>query len=237
MNAPRFAYLAFMLLAVGVFFLARRLAPATPGVTKLPRRQKLWLAFAAFVGGVFGGKFPFLFDAGGPLAIATWSADGKSITTALIGAYLAVELTKAWLGIRIKTGDSWAFPLTLSLAVGRWGCFFNGCCYGQPCDLPWAVDFGDGVPRHPTQVYESLFHLGMAGIVLWLTFTNRLVTHRLQFYLIAYGIFRCITEYIRPEPRDLFGLTFYQWAAAALALGLALQWEREVARNRPGQRQ
>ena len=155
---------------------------------------------------------------------AAWAADGKTITTGLIGAYLAVEFAKWLLGIRIKTGDSFALPLALALAVGRWGCFFNGCCYGRETDLPWACDFGDGVLRHPTQVYESLFHLTMAGVLLWLMGRGLLRTHRLQLYLIAYGVFRFLTEYLRPEPEWFGGLTFYQWVAVVLIVGLAGQW-------------
>src|SRR5690349_564474 len=134
------AYTAFMLLAAGVFLLARRCFPQ-PGVA--PRHQVM-LAGAAFVGGVFGAKVPFVL--GLPGESSSWLADGKTVTTGLVGAYLAVELAKAVLGVRAKTGDALAVPLALALAVGRWGCFFNGCCYGSPTALPWAADFGDGVP-------------------------------------------------------------------------------------------
>src|SRR5258707_413063 len=54
-----------------------------------------------------------------------WLADGKTITTGLASAYLAVELTKFVPDLQVKTGDAFALPL----AVGRWGCFLNGCCY------------------------------------------------------------------------------------------------------------
>jgi prolipoprotein diacylglyceryltransferase len=47
---------------------------------------------------------------------------------------------------------------------------------------------------------------------------------RLKVYLIAYCCYRFATEFIRPEPAWLLGLTFYQWAALALGLGLAVQW-------------
>src|SRR5919204_429820 len=72
----------------------------------------------------------------------------------------------AALAIRVKTGDTFALPLALALALGRWGCFCNGCCFGKPTDLPWGVDFGDGVRCHPTQIYESLFHALMALVLL-----------------------------------------------------------------------
>jgi prolipoprotein diacylglyceryltransferase len=224
--SPRQAYAAFMVLAAGVFLLVRRCTPAPPAVAALPRLDRVALAGAAFVGGVFGAKFPFVI--GSDLSSeAVWMADGKTITTGLIGAYLAVELVKWALDIRVKTGDTFALPLALALAAGRWGCFFNGCCYGTPTDLPWGTDFGDGVRRHPTQAYESLFHLAMAGVLVVFTVRGTIPTHRLQFYLIAYALFRFATEFIRPEPVYALGLTYYQWAAAVLALGLAAQWRLE----------
>src|SRR5437588_10775566 len=164
----RAAYAAFMLLSLAVFLLARRCMPRLARVD-LPPHQWAGLAIAAFIGGVFGAKVPFVVARGVDWSQATaWAADGKTVTTGLIGAYLAVELAKWLMGIRIKTGDSFALPLALAMAIGRWGCFFNGCCYGRETDLAWACDFGDGVLRHPTQVYESLFHLAMAGVLLWL---------------------------------------------------------------------
>ena len=74
--------------------------------------------------------------------------------------------------MRVKTGDTFAVPLALALAVGRWGCFFNGCCYGVETTLPWGVWFRSRrrrAPRlmkcHPTQIYESLFHFTMAVVL------------------------------------------------------------------------
>lgn len=62
--------------------------------------------------------------------------DGKSIVFGMAVAYAAVEVTKLALGIRTKTGDYFALPLALGMAVGRWGCFFNGCGGGVKTDLP-----------------------------------------------------------------------------------------------------
>ena len=218
--SPRLAYAGFMLLAAAIFLLARRCFPPRE---RLPRGERFALAGSAFVGGVIGAKLPFAIR-DGLTDESAWLADGKTIVTALIGAYLAVEVIKRFLRIRTSTGDGYAIPLALALGVGRWGCFFNGCCYGTECDLPWGTDFGDGIARHPTQAYESLFHFTMAGILIGLAGRDRLRDHRLQFYLIAYSIYRFATEFIRPEPVALAGLTFYQWACVSLGLGLAAQW-------------
>src|SRR5262249_18376418 len=99
---------------------------------------------------------------------------------------------------------------------------------GLPSDLPWACDCGPGgVMRHPTQVYESLFHLLMAGLLLGLLWGGRLRTHHLQLYLIAYGAYRFATEYLRDEPGVALELPFYQWASVVLAGGLAAEWVGE----------
>lgn len=223
--SPRLAYSLFMLLAAAVFLLARRVLPVPSSLAQLTRQQRLGLTLAAFIGGALGAKLPFALDS----EVAFWRAqawftDGKTITTGLAGAYLAVEVAKWGLGVRAKTGDSYALPLALALALGRWGCFFNGCCYGIATTLPWGVDFGDGVWRHPTQIYESLFHFFMAGALLMLAFRDALPRQRLKLYLIAYCAFRFATEYLRPAPAAWLGLTFYQWVALVFAAALAVQW-------------
>jgi prolipoprotein diacylglyceryltransferase len=210
-----------------VFLVARRLTPKPAALMALPWSRRWLLTLAAFVGGAFGAKMPFALSGENWFRLSAWFSDGKTIITGLIGAYVAVEAVKLLLGIRVKTGDTYAVPLALALAVGRWGCFFNGCCYGTPTRLPWGVAFdvdGQAVVCHPTQIYESLFHLTMAGVLLLLTRTNALPNQRLKLYLIAYGMYRFLTEFIRPEPAWLLGLTFYQWAALSLAVGLAIQW-------------
>jgi|SRR5438270_1050096 len=222
---PHVLYSSFMILALLVFLIVRQVQPRPAALAVLPWWQRVALGLAAFVGGALGAKLPFALTSGaGWLSPSAWLTDGKTITTGLAGAYLLVELTKLTLGVTVKTGDTFALPLALALAVGRWGCFFNGCCYGTATALPWGVDFGDGVHRHPTQIYESLFHFGMALVLLEVIRRDGLRYQRLKLYLIAYGIYRFFSEYIRPEPADYLGLTFYQWVAILLVAVLSVQW-------------
>jgi phosphatidylglycerol:prolipoprotein diacylglycerol transferase len=222
---PRSYYTLFMLLSLVVFVVVRHFVPRPPELLRLPWHQRLLLGLSAFIGGALGAKVPFALGASeGLLSPVAWLADGKTITTGLIGAYLAVELAKWLMEIHVKTGDTFALPLACALVVGRWGCFCNGCCHGVPTDLPWGRDFGDGVLRHPTQAYESLFHLGMA-VVLWLLLREGwLRGQHLKLYLIAYGVYRFLTEYIRPEPISAWGMTFYQWVSLILIAGMVAQW-------------
>jgi phosphatidylglycerol:prolipoprotein diacylglycerol transferase len=222
---PHLAYTLFMLLAIAALVLARRAQPDSQ-IDPIPPKQRFFLAWAAFIGAGIGAKLPFVLVAGHQhwLTLHAWLADGKTILAGMAGGYMAVEIAKKLLGLSAKTGDAIAFPLAVCVAVGRWGCFFNGCCFGTETHMPWAVDFGDGVHRHPTQVYESLFHLVMA-IVLWQLLRRGLLRwQRLKLYLIAYCIFRFTTEFIRPEPRIIGGLTAYQWGAIAMVTLLAMQW-------------
>ena len=214
------AYSLFMLLALGVFVLARRLQPSP-----VPPREQFLLGLAAFVGGTLAARLPFALLANEPyFSPRAWVADGKTLTTGLAGAYLSVELAKLALGVRAKTGDGLAIPLALALAVGRWGCFCNGCCAGVPTDFPWGVDFGDGLRRHPTQAYESLFHLAMAGVLWQIARRGWLRHQRLKLYLIAYCGYRFASEFIRTEAVFAGGLTYYQWFVLPCALALAVQW-------------
>jgi phosphatidylglycerol:prolipoprotein diacylglycerol transferase len=226
----RFSYGLFMLLALAVFVFVRHLVPKPEGLRRLPWSKRLALTLCAFIGGTLGAKLPFALGASeGPFSPLAWLSDGKTITTGLMGAYLLVELGKWMMAIHVKTGDTFALPLACALVVGRWGCFCNGCCYGTATDLAWGCDFGDGLIRHPTQAYESLFHLSMAFVLALLLREGRLRGHHLQVYLIAYGVYRFLSEYVRPEPVWAGGMTFYQWVSLALIAAMAGQWWVELA--------
>jgi hypothetical protein len=93
----------------------------------------------------------------------------KTIVGGLIGGLIAVEIVKKIAGIRTPTGDLFAIPLCVGIAVGRIGCFLTGLddgTFAVATTLPWGINFGDGIARHPTQLYEIVFLLVLAA-VLW----------------------------------------------------------------------
>jgi phosphatidylglycerol---prolipoprotein diacylglyceryl transferase len=142
---------------------------------------------------------------------------GKTIVGGLIGGLIAVEWMKRTIGEKSSTGDLFVAPIALGLAVGRVGCFLGGLTdntYGTPTSLPWAVDFGDGVPRHPTQLYESIFAL---GLFCFLMRTMRR-PHRngdvFKMFMVLYMGWRLAIDYWKPEIR-IAGLSLIQWACAA----------------------
>ena len=136
-------------------------------------------------------------------------------------------MAKAFLGVTVKTGDSYAVPVAVAVGLGRLGCFCPGCCYGRPTRLPWGVDFGDGVFRHPTQIYETIFHLSAAACLVAIERQGWFPRQRIKLYLLAYLVYRFLSETIRPEPRLGLGLTGYQWACLALMPVVALLWVRD----------
>jgi len=164
------------------------------------------------------------------LAGTVWFAHGKTIVAGLAGGYLGVEVAKWVLDVRTKTGDSFVVPVAVSIGIGRWGCFVAGCCFGTACAMPWGVSFplspsGEEVLRHPTQIYESIFHVSCA-ITFFVLWQQRIWPGQLfKIYLIAYLTYRFLTEWIRPEPHMLWGLTAYQWGAIGLLpILLLLLW-------------
>jgi phosphatidylglycerol:prolipoprotein diacylglycerol transferase len=190
--------------------------------------QKLGLGIGGFCGAMIGAKLPFaLADWDGLASGATWLADGKTIMFGIVGGYFGVEVAKWTLDVRIKTGDSFAVPVAVAVAIGRLACFVGGCCYGAPTSLPWGVRFqsaGDDLARHPTQLYEAVFHLSMAGILFAFQQRGRFRGQLVKLYILSYLGYRFLTEFIRPEPRLWLGLTGYQWAAIALAPAFVGLW-------------
>ena len=144
--------------AVG-FFVYYRSRQRTGDV--LSQEHRLWVVVAAVLGGLAGSRLLYLVESAGALAGHATDTDilfgGKSIVGGLIGGVIAVEATKKWLGVKVATGDLLAMPLVIGMAIGRVGCFLTGLAdqtYGIATTLPWGVDFGDGIARHPTQFYE-----------------------------------------------------------------------------------
>src|ERR1039457_3341001 len=97
----------------------------------LNNRERLGIALGAFCGAMIGAKLPFvLSDWEGLASGRAWLDNGKTIVFGLVGGYFGVELAKALLGIRVKTGDSFAVPVAAAVAIGRLACFVAGCCHG-----------------------------------------------------------------------------------------------------------
>ena len=168
--------------------------------------------------GALGGAF-----ASGTLNLSfarIWTL-GHSIAGAIAGGIVAVELYKRACGIRGSTGLRFVGPLALGIAVGRLGCFFAGLpdyTYGTPTGLPWGVDFGDGIRRHPVQLYESAAMLAFLAVYLAALARQDRSFIRNSFYLFVgwYALQRFFWEFLKPYP-DLVGpLNLFHLICAAL---------------------
>lgn len=199
--------------------------------------QRFGIGFGAFCGGMIGAKLPYvLIDPEGLASGLAWFESGKTILMGLVGGYLGVEAAKWALDIQVKTGDGFAAPVSAAVAVGRLACFVGPCCYGKETELPWGVDFGDGLRRHPTQIYEFFFHAAMAIVLLRWQQRGHFRGQLIKIYILSYLAYRFATEFIRhgtPSEMGPWGLTVYQWTALACApLFSALLWkDRESNRG------
>ncbi len=205
----------------------------TPQPSGLAPRERMLIGLGAFCGAMIGAKLPFaLADWEGLLTGRAWLENGKTIVFGMVGGYLGVELAKAGLGVRVKTGDGFGVPVAGAVAVGRLSCFAAGCCHGVATGLPWGVDFGDGVRRHPTQLYELAFHTSAAVVLAALQRRGRFRGQLIKLYILAYLAYRFATEFLRPEPVLAVGLTGYQWACLGLAPVFVGLWVRDARATR-----
>lgn len=107
---------------------------------------------------------------------------------------------------------------SLAYALGRWGCFFAGCCHGKFCDLPWAV-----AGRHPTQLYASFWELGTLSLLLAFEGSPRKKSGQVFFLWISlHAVGRLMMEFFRDDFRGPnIGLSVSSWISLALlAIGI-----------------
>jgi phosphatidylglycerol---prolipoprotein diacylglyceryl transferase len=198
------------------------------------RDRSLWIGVAAILGAAIGAKLGYwIEDPQNAFAdFPDWRRllEGKTIVGALLGGLIGVELVKRAIGAHGSSGDAFALPLIAGIAIGRIGCFLSGLddhTYGNPTSVPWAIDFGDGMPRHPTQLYEIAF-LIVLGLLLHVrspAFDRP--GDRFRAFMIAYFGFRLAIDFIKPMPIVYFGALS---GIQLLCLGGLLYYHRDIPR-------
>jgi phosphatidylglycerol:prolipoprotein diacylglycerol transferase len=162
--------------------------------------------------------------------IAVWQGG-----MAFHGGFLGVLLAAWWVARKhrlawLEVTDFVAPLVPLALAAGRLGNFINGELWGRVTDVPWGMVFrGAGPePRHPSQLYQFALEGVALFIVLWLYSSKPRPTGAVSgAFLIGYGLFRFVAEYVR-EPDDFLGLlalnlSMGQWLSVPMVLaGVAL---------------
>jgi prolipoprotein diacylglyceryltransferase len=217
-------------------FLRHRL-PQKP----LPFEEHVWLMVGCVLGAALGSKMLAIIES----FHAYWAVRsapmnflaGKTIVGGLAGGWIGVELVKRRFNIRSRTGDAFVFPIILAMCIGRVGCFLEGLddhTYGIATNLPWGVDFGDGIHRHPTQLYEIAFFL-ILGIALMIRARKPYPPgHLFRLLMLSYGLWRFAVEFIKPRETYL-GLSPIQIASLLIVLVSLAQLRAEATAEKSGE--
>ena len=198
------------------------------------------------VAGIVGAKLWHVIDTPAEFREAGWRVLWDSAGFAWFGGLvfgISALLFQGWwarIGA-LRTLDLAAPSAAIGYGIGRIGCFLSGDgCYGLPTNLPWGMSFPNGiepvfVPVHPTPLYELLAGLAI-GWWLWRRagkpFPTGLI---LGQYLILSGLARFLVEFIRRNPKILWGLSNAQLASAGSVIaGIVLVvWATSRKATRP----
>jgi len=203
--------------------------PVTKHLRDDDKRRYYALQILTLLGALAGAKLVVLMgDRFWPIVpIHSWSeilGAGRSIVGGLLFGFLTAEAAKPIMGYTLPPNDRFAALLPFSLAIGRVGCFLQGCCRGLPHDGFLSVTYDDGIPRWPVQLFEAGFDL-IAGVVFVVLVRRGVLRGRLfAVFLVAYGAWRFLSEFIRVTPRAFGAYSVYQAfclvmiAAGAVAL-------------------
>jgi len=159
---------------------------------------------------------------------------GGLILATIVGIwYLKRQKLSIW-----KIADVIAPSIAIGQAIGRIGCFLNGCCYGKTTTLPWGVRLPgrnplDITPIHPTQLYSSVSDLIIFVILSCLWERRKIEGQVFLSYLILYSIARFIIEIYRGDNPDIFlHLTLSQIISIFIGLGAITIMVRKSRGNR-----
>jgi len=201
-----------------------------------PRRW--WVVAAAAAGAALGARLLYLFECPAEtlrhLDDLRYLLAGKTIVGGLAGGWLAVEGAKRLLQVESRTGDLFAVPLAVAIAVGRVGCFLTGPSdhtVGVATALPWGIDFGDGMARHPTALYEALFLAGLALLLAAWRRRGPVNGDLFRGFAAGYFAFRLAVDFLKPSPCRGLGLSAIQWVCLLALVALVpdmLRWLRRA---------
>jgi phosphatidylglycerol:prolipoprotein diacylglycerol transferase len=185
------------------------------------------IVVAAIAGAAVGSKVLFWLE-DPARTLAHWNSveylmGGKTIVGAILGGTIAVEWVKRRKGVTRRTGDLFAVPIAIGIAIGRIGCFLAGIqddTYGIATVLPWGVDLGDGVRRHPVQLYETGAMILLAFLLARIVPPRYAEGDRFRVLLLAYFGWRVFVDFLKPGIR-FGGVTAIQWCCIAALIWYA----------------
>jgi phosphatidylglycerol:prolipoprotein diacylglycerol transferase len=211
---------------VSAWWLARRRA-SQPGSTWKPVEVDDMIFFCA-LGVILGGRRGWMLFYGTerilsePLSVFRIWEGGMSFHGGLIGVLVALAFFARSRGKQLVDVFDFAAPLpAIGFGAGRIGNFINGELWGKPTDVPWAV-IVDGVPLHASQLYEATLEgLVLFLILWWFTATPRPRWAPSGLFLLCYGVFRFLIEFVR-VPDENRGYLLFDWVTMGQILSLPM---------------
>ncbi|NJO15896.1 MAG: prolipoprotein diacylglyceryl transferase [Thioploca sp.] len=189
------------------------------------------LVFYGALGVVLGGRLGYVLFYDLPNYIATpWAIfkvwqGGMSFHGGFLGVLVAMWLYARQIKHRFFEVTDFIAPLVpLGLAAGRIGNFINGELWGRPTDLPWGMVFPhvDMIPRHPSQLYQAALEGVVLFVILWFFSQRPRPTMAISaLFLIGYGIFRFLVEFVRTPDAHL-GFIAFNWMTTGQLLSLPM---------------
>lgn len=180
------------------------------------------ILLAAVVGGVIGARLFYIIGhwsrfMAEPSDMFKINMDGLVFYGGLLLGFAMGLLVGRWRRLRFwPTMDLGGLCVPVALAIGRIGCFLNGCCYGKSTSLPWGVTFpGTKTSVHPTQIYELLLDLILFGLLWWKKDSFEREGTVFWLFALGYGAIRFTIEFFRVHEAANAGLEF-QMASVAL---------------------
>lgn len=187
-----------------------------------------WGAVGVIIGGRSGYVLFYNFDyfLQHPLWLFHVWEGGMSFHGGLIGVLVVLWIFgRKYSKTFFEMGDFAAPLIPIGLGAGRLGNFIGGELWGRPTDLPWGVIFpraGDGVPRHPSQLYEfALEGVVLFAVLWWFSSRPRPRMAVSGLFLLLYGIFRFLVELVR-EPDAQLGFIAFDWLSMGQLLSLPM---------------
>jgi phosphatidylglycerol:prolipoprotein diacylglycerol transferase len=196
------------------WWLARKRSTAAHAVIRDPQQVDdliFWAMLGVIVGGRVGSILFYNFGTflDNPLYLLQIWKGGMSFHGGLIGVLVAMWLFGRRHGKTLwQITDFMAPFVPLGLGFGRIGNFINGELWGKPTDVPWGMLY-NGVVRHPSQLYEAALEGLVLFVILWsYSAKSRPYMAVSGLFLLLYGGFRFLIEFVRLPDADLGYLAF-----------------------------
>jgi phosphatidylglycerol:prolipoprotein diacylglycerol transferase len=221
------SYVVAILTAWCLCSLRARKSPSWSGdqVADLVFYSTLGILIGGRLGSVLFYNLPYYLD--NPLEVFMINKGGMSFHGGLLGVTAAMLFFAKKYGKLFFTVSDFVAPVVpLGLFFGRIANFINGELWGAPSMLPWAMVFPDpragGIPRHPSQLYEALLEGLLLFIILWwFTSKPRPLMAATGLFLLGYGVFRSLIEFVR-EPDANIGYLAWDWLTMGQVLSLPM---------------